>query len=75
MFNNGKLKLRCSASIFNVYHRSEERSIEHDRRNHRSAIALHASTTTTEFPMREYKISFTYTFTYLQLKKRTFSMK
>lgn len=53
MFNNGKLKVRCSASIFNVYHRSEEKSIEYDRRNHRSAVALYA-TTTTVFPRREY---------------------
>lgn len=28
MFNQGKLEVRCSASIFNVYHRSEERTIE-----------------------------------------------
>lgn len=52
MFNNGKLKIRCSASIYNVFHRSEERSIEHDKRNHRSAVALYA-TSSTEVPMRK----------------------
>lgn len=55
MFNNGKLKIRCSASIFNVYHRSEERSIEYDKRNHKYAVALHGSTTT-DFPTREYNL-------------------
>ncbi|XP_076269302.1 uncharacterized protein LOC143201953 [Rhynchophorus ferrugineus] len=50
LFVNGKLKLRCSATMHHLYHKSSEKSIELQRKRHRSPYVWLDSSTTTELP-------------------------
>ncbi|CAH1118862.1 unnamed protein product [Phaedon cochleariae] len=52
LFDSGKLKIRCSADLFGVWHRSSEKTIElklDDREDSNTAPAWLASTTSTEY--------------------------
>ncbi|XP_030767903.1 uncharacterized protein LOC115891556 [Sitophilus oryzae] len=51
LFVNGKLKVRCSATMHHLYHKSSEKSVELQRKRHRSPyVWLDDASTTTEPP-------------------------
>ncbi|XP_060518025.1 cell adhesion molecule 3-like isoform X2 [Cylas formicarius] len=56
LFNNGKLKLRCSATMYHLYHRSSEKSIELQRKRHRSPYVWLETPTTIEPPFEQWEM-------------------
>ncbi|XP_050309506.1 uncharacterized protein LOC126745611 [Anthonomus grandis grandis] len=47
LFINGKMKLRCSATMHHLYHKSSEKSIELHKKRHRSSYSWMADDLTT----------------------------
>uniref|UniRef100_A0AAR5PMX2 Ig-like domain-containing protein n=2 Tax=Dendroctonus ponderosae TaxID=77166 RepID=A0AAR5PMX2_DENPD len=56
LFIQGKMKLRCSATMYHLYHRSSEKSIELQKKRHRSSDVWLDDITTTDAPSELWEI-------------------